>query len=328
MWWLWMACSLKVPEYLLDPYTVPHADCSQVDHIRAVGYDKKDAAIAQQNARRRLAESISSSLQSIQTSKTSVEQTGGMETSHSQYDAVSTVIAVFPYNHLIHDVEPVHRSLDGYRALACVQRSEIEKAIVVKHRAVTQQMGLQFAAMAGVDDVRNFIGMRHKYQQAMETLSGDMTLLQTLSDGSSSWVNELMHQQQKIEELSVGWRQRTPVSVTTVADERVGEMASVLTTFLQASQVQVERGDCSDSGYDVHLWKQQTTQKGPMGGYVANVSIMMRVTECGGDSELLNVEIAKGQGYHSSRPELSIQTAEDKATLPELPRVFETLLPL
>ena len=61
--------------------------------------------MAQQNARRRLAESISSSLKSVQVSQTNVEQIDGTETSSSQYEAVSTVTALFPYNHLIRDVQ-------------------------------------------------------------------------------------------------------------------------------------------------------------------------------------------------------------------------------
>jgi len=326
MWWLWLACSLKVPDYLLDSYTIPHAECSQPDHIRAVGFDKENSSMAQKNARRRLAESISSSLQSVQTSTTSVDQVGDQELSNSHYDAVSTVTTVFPYNHLIHDVEPVHRAIDGYRALACVQTSEIENAIVRKHQVAVQQMGILFDSMIATEDVRSFTGTLHKYRQEMKALNSDLMLIQTLTEGTSLWAKDVALQQQTLEKLSIGWRQRTPVFVTSALG--LSEVSSHLSALLQASQVRVESGNCRDTGYQVHLWTQQTTQKGPMGGHVANVSVMMRVTECENDNEFVSVEISKAQGYHSTKSQLAEEAALDKARLQELPTVFETLLPL
>ena len=326
MWWLWLACSFKVPDYLMDPYTVPHAECSQPDHIRAVGFDKEDSLMAQKNARRRLAESISSSLQSVQTSTTSVDQVGDQELSSSHYDAVSTVTTVFPYNHLIHEVEPVHRAIDGYRALACVQTSEIENAIVLKHQVAVQKMGILFDSMIAAEDVRSFSGTLLKYRQEMKALNSDLMLIQTLTEGTSLWAKDVALQQQTLEELSIAWRQRVPVFVT--SNLGGSDVSSRLSALLQESQVRVESGSCTDSGYDVLLWSQQTTQKGPMGGHVANVSVMMRVTECGDANELMTVEIAKAQGYHSIKAQLANEAALDKVRLQDLPAVFETLLPL
>lgn len=326
MWWLWLACSFKVPDYLMDPYNVPHAECSEPDHIRAVGFDKEESSMAQKNAHRRLAESISSSLQSVQTSTTNVDQIGDQELSSSHYDAVSTVTTVFLYNHLIHDVEPVHRGIDGYRALACVQTSEIENAIVLKHQVAVQQMGVLFDSMIAAEDVRSFTGTRHKYQQEMKGLNSDLTLIQTLTEGISLWAKDVGLQQQTLEELSIGWRQRTPVYVMSV--DGLSGVSSHLSTLLQESQIRVENGNCTDSGYEVHLSTEQTIQKGPMGGHVANVSVMMRITECGNTNEFMNVEIAKAQGYHSTNAQLANEAALDKASVQGLPAVFETLLPL
>ena len=108
----------------------------------------------------------------------------------------------------------------------------------------------------------------------------------------------------------------------------LSDVSSHLSALLQESQVRVESGSCRDLGYEVHLWTQQTTQKGPMGGHVANVSIMMRVTECGDNKEFMELEIAKAQGYHSTKAQLANEAALDKASLQGLPVVFETLLPL
>ena len=42
MLWLWIACSVKIPDYLLDPYGVAHPQCNESDHLRAVGFDEKN----------------------------------------------------------------------------------------------------------------------------------------------------------------------------------------------------------------------------------------------------------------------------------------------
>ena len=45
MFWLWIACSVKVPDYLLDPHTFAHPQCSEQDHLRAAGFDEDSSAV-------------------------------------------------------------------------------------------------------------------------------------------------------------------------------------------------------------------------------------------------------------------------------------------
>ena len=53
MLWFWIACSVKVPDYLVDPYTFAHPQCSEQDHLRAVGFNAESSTLAQQHARSR-----------------------------------------------------------------------------------------------------------------------------------------------------------------------------------------------------------------------------------------------------------------------------------
>lgn len=327
MLWLWIACSVKIPDYLLDPYGVAHPQCSESDHLRSVGFDANSSVVAQQNARRRLAESISSSLQSVQVSKTNVEQIGGAETSSAQYEAVSTVTARFPYNHLIRDVEPVHRSREGYRALACVQVSEIEQAIRLKHEDTLQELEAAYQALMMAEGVGAFSSMRAAYRESLQPVLEDFDLLRSLTEGASLWGNTLYVKQQQVEQRAQEFRLTNPVSIVST---ETSEQANALGTLLQAAQVSVHQGDCTSArGYRVHLHPETTVGKGPMGGYVATYSVTMSVSTCEKPSDIvLGIEILQSQGYHSSKQSLAESAAVENGVLTGLPNVFSTLLPL
>lgn len=327
MLWLWIACSVKIPDYLLDPYGVAHPQCSESDHLRAVGFDEESSVVAQQNARRRLAESISSSLQSVQVSKTNVEQIDGTETSSSEYEAVSTVTAMFSYNHLIRDVEPVHRSREGYRALACVRVSEIEQAIRLKHQEVLQGLETTHQSLMNTQDVGAFSSMRMTYLESLQPMLADFDLLRSLTEGNSLWGNTLYVKQQQVEQRAQEFRRANPVAI--VSNE-TNEQANALGALLQASQVSVHQGDCTSAeGYRVHLQPETNVGKGPMGGYVATYSIHMSISTCDDPvSSIFGTEIVQSQGYHSSKQSLAESSAVENAVLSEIPEVFSTLLPL
>ena len=327
MLWLWIACSVKIPDYLLDPYGVAHPQCNESDHLRAVGFDSDSSVLAQQNARRRLAESISSSLQSVQVSKTNVEQIDGSETSSSHYEAVSTVTAMFSYNHLIRDVEPVHRSREGYRALACVRVSDIEQAIRIKHQDVLQDLEVTHQSLMDTQDIAAFSSMRLAYLESLQPLLADFDLLRSLTEGTSLWGNSLYVNQQQVEQRAQQFRQVNPVMIVST-DTR--ELSNTLGALLQAEQVSVHQGDCdSERGYRVHLIPKTSVGKGPMGGYVATYSVEMSVSKCVDPSiSILGTEIVQSQGYHSTKQSLAETAAVENAELDSLPEVFSTLLPL
>ena len=327
MFWLWIACSVKIPDYLLDPYSLAHPQCNESDHLRAVGFDEESGIVAQQNARRRLAESISPSLKSVQVSKTNVEQMDGAETSSSQYEAVSTVTALFPYNHLIRDVEPVHRSRQGYRALACVRVSDIEQEIRLKHQDALQELESTYQSLMKTQDIGAFSSMRLAYLESLQPLLTDVDLLRSLTEGASLWGSNLYVKQQQVEQRSQHFRQANPVAILS---SETSEQANALGTLLQAKQVSVHQGDCSsENGYRVQLLPKTSIGKGPMGGYVATYSVTMSVSKCvDPNNSILGTEIVQSQGYHSSKQSLAETAAVENAVLNSLPEVFSTLLPL
>lgn len=328
MLWLWIACSVKVPDYLLDPYTFAHPQCNEEDHLRAVGFDDTASNVAQQHARRRLVQSISSSLKSVQVSTTSVEQTQDIETSLSNYEAVSTVTAHFPYNHLIRDVEPVHRSREGYRALACVRVSDIEQEIRLKHQDDLNELEMMYTTLIRTEDVRAFTSLRSAYLKSSEPMVQDVELLRSLTDGRSVWGRSLGAQLQQVEQRAATHRAQNPVSI--VGPSAIESSSTRLGTLLQAHQVNVHNGACqSAAGYLVTVSSNSTVSKGPMGGYVATYTVDIDVSTCADpDTSIVTMPIVESQGYHSSKQRTAEAAAIQNASLISTPDVFSTLLPL
>ena len=328
MLWLWIACSVKVPDYFLDPYNFAHPQCNEQDHLRAVGFDEASSSLAQQHARARLVQSISSSLKSVQVSTTSVEKTQDLETSESNYEAVSTVTAHFPYNHLIRDVEPVHRSRQGYRALACVRVSEIEQEVRLKHQDALEELERMYTSLVNTKDVRAFTSLRSAYTSASEPMLPDVELLRSLTDGGSMWGQSLNMRLQQVEQRATMYRNQNPVSIL---DQSTNEAVSTrLGVLLQAQQVTVHNGGCQSlAGYLVKLSSKSTLSKGPMGGHVATYVVDMEVSACADPTtSLATLPIVESQGYHSSKQNLAETAAVQNASLSGIPEVFSTLLPL
>ena len=97
MLWFWIACSVKVPDYLVDPYaTLLHPQCSarsssQWDSMR-------NLRVAQQHARRRLSK-VSLRLLNRYRSQRQVLNSNKTLKPLLQITKPSTVMAHFPYNH-------------------------------------------------------------------------------------------------------------------------------------------------------------------------------------------------------------------------------------
>ena len=328
MFWLWIACSVKIPDYLVDPHTFAHPQCSEQDHLRAAGFDEDSAAAAQQHARSRLTQSISSSLKSVQVSTTSVEKMQGIETSSSNYEAMSTVIAHFPYNHLIFDVEPVHRSRDGYRALACVRVSDIEREIQLRHQDALEELSRMHSTLMNTEDVRAFTSLRNAYLKATEPMLQDIELLRSLTDGGSLWGRSLNTQVQQVEQRATMHRDQNPVSIVGASTSE--STSTRLGTLLQSQQARVHYGKCqSVDGYLVAVSSKSSLSKGPMGGHVVTYTVDMDVSTCEDPlTSLVTTTIIESQGYHSSQQRLAETAAIQNAALTAIPDVFSSLLPM
>ncbi len=328
MLWAWLACVRTIPPYLLMPNENPHTECSQETAIRVVGFSDQSAEEAEQKAKRRLAESISSSLHAVQVSKSIVEQQEGVETSYASYDEVSTIETNFMYNHAIRIIEPVHRSKDGYRALACVTVPELEREVQQRHQSQMIELEGLYRALLEPQPIQSFSAGVKRFEEVMEPLLTDAQMLNSLSDGGSTWGRDLVQKQQRLSKLSMVYRKQNPLYLD---KEPTNQQASQALSSLRGRHVStVFRQNCVDEfGYQGTLIDDVSTQKGPMGGFVSVVSLSIQVRSCNptlqGEQTVL---LAKGQGYHSTNPDAAI-TAAKTAMAPESAiSVWSDLYPL
>ena len=332
MLWLWMGCLHQIPEYLLDPYSVPHSKCATDDSLRSVGFSEDSAAIAQENARRRLAQSISSTLHTVQVSQTAVVQIEGAESSSASFDAVSRVETDFAYNHLIRDIEPVHRSRDGYRSLACLKVSDLESHIQRQHQADLQSVKGLYQTLLKTESISEFSTARKQFLISIETMLDDADVLYSLTDGASRWGGELTGMVQSVEQKSQRMRRKHPFYlVTTNVHPSIQSISVALSTLLQQQNIPVQSAEhCeSTSGYMANITEELSKSKGPMGGFVVSTIVWMDVYSCANiDMEPLRLKLVSGQGYHSTNTELAEKAAFEALYLTEMPTIMNNLYPI
>lgn len=332
MLWLWMGCLHQIPEYLLNPYSVPHPQCATDDSLRSVGFSEGSAAIAQDNARRRLAQSISSTLHTVQISQTAVVQIEGDESSSASFDAVSTVETDFAYNHLIRDIEPVHQSRDGYRSLACLKVADLEAQIQRQHQSNLQSVKGLYQTLLQTKSISEFSTARKQFLIAIEPMLNDAEVLHSLTDGVSRWGVELTGMVQSVEQKSQRMRREHPLYLLTAnVHPSIQSISVSLSTLLQQQNIPVHsvEGCANNLGYVVHLSEELSKSKGPMGGFVVSTVVWMDVESCTNtQAEPLRFELVRGQGYHSTNTDLAEKAAFEALELTEMPEVMNNLYPI
>ncbi len=326
--WVWLACARTIPPYLLAPNENVHPECSQETAIRAVGFSDDSAELAEQKAKRRLAESVSSSLHAVQVSKSIIEQKQGEEMSYRSYDEVSTIETNFMYNHSIRIIEPIHQSKDGYRALACLTVPELEREVQQRHQSEMIELQGVYQALLEPQPIQTFTAGAQRFTIALEPLLTDAQMLNSLSDGGSAWGRELVQKQARISELSMVYRKRNPLYLRT---EPKSQLASQALSSLRGHHVStLVQQECVDErGYLGTLMEEVNTQKGPMGGFVSVVSLSIQLRSCHptlqGEETIV---LAQGQGYHSNSVEASIDAAKASVNFEDVTSVWSTVYPL
>jgi hypothetical protein len=297
-----------------------------------VGFSEDSAAIAQENARRRLAQSISSTLHTIQVSQTAVVQIEGDESSSASFDAVSTVETDFAYNHLIRDIEPVHRSRDGYRSLACLKVSDLESHIQRKHQEALQSVKGLYQTLVKTESIAEFSTTRDQFLTVIEPMRNDADVLDSLTDGSSHWGVELTGMVQSVEQKSQRMRRENPLYMaTSQIDPSIQSITLALSTLLQQQNIPVKSvTHCPDtSGYIANFTEEVSQSKGPMGGFVVSTVVWLDVSSCSTtDVEPVRLKLVSGQGYHSTNPDLAAKAAVEALQLTEIPSIMNSLYPI
>ena len=332
MLWLWMGCLHQIPEYLLDPYSVPHSQCATDDSLRSVGFSEDSAAIAQENARRRLAQSISSTLHTVQVSQTAVVQIEGDESSSASFDAVSTVKTDFDYNHLIRDIEPVHRSRDGYRSLACLKVSDLESHIQRKHQSDLHSVKGLYQTLLKTESISEFSTARKQFLIAIEPMRNDADVLDSLTNGASRWGRDLAGMVQSVEQKSQKMRRENPFYMaTSQIDPAIQSITLALSTLLQQQNIRVQSAEqCAEpSGYLAGFTEEISKSKGPMGGFVVSMVVWLDVSSCAAiDVDPVRLKLVSAQGYHSTNSDLAEKAAVEALRLTETPEIMNNLYPI
>ncbi len=326
---LWLfGCRHTIPPYLLNPQTVAHPECATDDAIRAVGFDSESAEAAEKNARRRLAESISSSLQTVQVSTTQIVQQQGEEEASATFDSVSTVESHFDYNHLIRTIEPIHQAKDGYRALACMAVSDLEKQMQIRHQQTAGELQRLYQLALDTDEMASFAVLRASFQELSIPLLQEMKLLESLTEAPLHWGQSTTQQEQTLAKKAIDLRHQHPLylqSTTTNSQTIRNELVRVL----QPQQIAVREGVCTDSnGLQGVLSVEQQTNKGPMGGFVVTTKVIMSLNSCETTTTPFTFVLVTGQGYHSTQEEQARLASLQGLQIKELPKEFGQIYPL
>lgn len=326
LWWLF-GCRHTIPPYLLNPQTIAHPDCASDDALRAVGFDGDSAEVAEKNARRRLAESISSSLQTVQVSTTEISQRQGEEEATATFDSVSTVESHFAYNHLIRTIEPIHQAKDGYRALACMAVSDLEKQMQIRHQQTSSELQRLYQLALDTDEMAAFAVLRASFQELSTPLLQEMKVLETLKDTPLHWGQQIQQQEQTLAKKAIDLRHQHPLYLQSTTSLQT--IRNELVRVLKPQQIAVREGRCIDSnGLQGVLSVEQQSNKGPMGGFVVTTKVVMSLNSCETTTTPFTFVLVTGQGYHSTQEEQARLASVQGLQLKELPKEFGQVYPL
>lgn len=323
---LWVACLAKVPNYLLDPVQYPHAQCPSEAHLMAVGFDEQSPAVAQERARQRVAQLVSSTISTQQNSINSVSQINGVESVEKRLEEQAHVTASFEFYNLITDIDAPHRSKGGYRSLACLSLDEWEQEVMQLTQSDRESLQKQARTLVQTSDVFVFGIQQVQFYERLAEMIPTMDTLRAVLNRSSMLEMELNTSVSMVEQHSTKLRQQTPIymmpsTVPNVVQTRVSQQ-------LHAGGLMVSSGFCTNAqGIEFTLSLDEHVGKGPMGGEVVQKNVHATLRSCQ-TGEQKTVPVVNAQGYHSNSLELAQKKADANLSTFDLPEQLLWFLPM
>ena len=323
---LLLACFTKVPNHLLDPVQYPHAQCPADAHLMAVGFDEDSPTVAQERARQRVAQRVSSTISTQQNSMNAVSQVNGVESVEKRLEEQAQVTASFDFYNLITDIGAPHRAKDGYRALACLSLDEWEQEVLQITQTERESLQNQAQTLSQTSDVFVFGIQQVEFYERLANLLPTMDTLRAVLNRPSMLEMDLNASVSMVEQRSAQFRKQTPIYIQ--SSDVPNQVQTRVSQQLQAGGLTVSSGSCVGSeGIELLLNLSESVGKGPMGGLVVQKSVEASLISCLTREQKTYV-VVNAQGYHSSNQELAEKKAEASLSTFDLPDAMLWFLPM
>ncbi len=322
---LW-SCGPKIPLYLQDPIANPHANCSPSEHIVGLGFSIESISDAQQNARNRVAEQVSSHIETVQTQrKKSTQSSDGSEENHSELVQHSTVSVNFPHYELVQDVGEVFASKEGFRALACLNTSKVEEVLVKENASLLESTKKLAKETMAEQNIHAFSVKREKFHRYMDNLQGVFVLLHSLKEQYSIQEMELRQVEDQIEARATMIRQKHTLLLQGNTSE---EYQQALQEAMRSAGLTVDKAEsCREDAFLIILDENTTPTEGPMGGNLTTLKLRATVHNCQTKEEQ-QIVLLESKGYHSTDVNLSVKDAWKSVDTKTLPPKIGSVFPI
>lgn len=322
---LW-SCGPKIPLYLQNPMENPHPSCMPSEHIVALGFSIDTISNAQQNARNRVAEQVSSHIETVQTQrKESTQNSSGAETHESELVQESTVSVSFVHYELVKDVGEISDSKKGFRALACLNVAELEQTLLKENASLLDSTVKLGKELLEEENVHSFSIKRQRFQRFRTNLEGFFILLHSLENTYSPQEIELRQLSMQIEAKAKQIRlQHTILLQGNVSKEyQQGLQESMRRAGLTVEQAT----ECQEDAFLMILDENVTPTEGPMGGKLTTLKLRATIRNCATQKEQ-QIVLLEGKGYHSSDVSLSVKEAWKAVDTEALPMKLGNVFPI
>ena len=312
--------------YLQNPMVSPHPSCMPPDHIVALGFSTETISNAQQNARNRVAEQVSSHIETVQTQrKESTLNSSGEETNESELVQQSIVSVTFVHYELVKDVGEVSDSKQGFRALACLNVSELEQTLLKENASllgVTTKLGKE---LLEEKNVHSFSVKRQKFNRFLNNLEGLFILLHSLDDTYSPQELELRQLSDQIESKA----KKIRLEHTILLQGNVSkEYQQSLQESMRRAGLTVEQAtECKEGAFLMILDENTTPTEGPMGGKLTTLKVRATIQNCQTQEEQ-QIVLLEGKGYHSTDVNHSVKEAWKSVNTDRLPLKIGNVFPM
>ena len=323
---LLLSCGPKIPLHLQDPIANPHPNCAPAEHIVGLGFSLESISDAQQNARNRVVEQVSSHIETVQTQrKKSTQSSDGSEENHSELVQHSTVLVNFTHYELVQDVGEVFASKDGFRALACLNTSKVEESLLKENASLLTSTEKLARETLDEENVHAFAVKRQKFHRYMGNLHGFFVLVHSLNNQYSMQELNLRSMEDMIENKAKIMRQKYTLLLQGNVSE---EYQQSLQESMRSAGLKVDKGEeCKDDVFLMILDENITPTEGPMGGMLTTLKIRATIQNCKTKEEQ-QIVLVEGKGYHSNDIDQSVKEAWKSVDTKTLPSKIGSVFPI